>query len=284
MFDTAIIGTGPAGLSAAITLKMRGKSVLWFGPRSLSDKVERSEKIGNYPGLGLLSGTELNEHFRAHADLLGLEIKDRMVTLISRQSDRFMLLADNETYEAQTVLLATGVAAAKGIPGEQEFLGRGVSYCVTCDAMFYRGKTVAVLCADPRFEHEVHDLAALAEKIYFYAAYSGSKLSAENIVRLDSPITAVRGGMRVAEVEQKNGDVLPVYGLFCLRNAIAPATLMPGLAVDGAHIAVDRAMATNYPGCFAAGDCTGRPYQIAKAVGEGNIAVHSILEYLGRMD
>ena len=280
MFDTAIIGAGPAGLSAALTLKMRGKSVLWFGAATGSAKIEKTEQIANYPGLGLLSGRELNERFRAHAAALELAPLDRLVTAVTRLKDRYLLLAENETYEAKTVLLATGVVASKGFAGEADFLGRGVSYCATCDGMFYRGKTIAVFCADRHYEEEVRYLAETAAKVWLSAPYPDCGVDAPNVERLQRPIRAVRGGLRVTELELADGSIVPVDGLFCLRSAVAPASLVPGLVLDGPHIVVDRTLETNYPGCFAAGDCTGTPYQIAIAVGEGNLAAHSILRCL----
>ena len=278
MFDAAIVGTGPAGLSAALTLKMRGKNLIWFGSDLYSGKVERSEKIGNYPGLGLIGGTELNARFHAHAAELGLKNTDRMVTSISPLKNRFMLLADNDIFEARTVLLATGVVNAKAFPGEEALLGRGVSYCATCDGMFYRGKTIAVFCGAKRYEHEVTYLSEMAAKVYLLAGYPDCSLQADNVERLNVPIREIVGEKRVSALRLGDGSELPVDGIFCLRSAIAPASLLPGLQLDGAHIAVDRRMATNIPGCFAAGDCTGAPYQIAKAVGEGNIAAYAMLD------
>ena len=346
MFDVAIVGAGPAGLSAAINLKIRGKNIIWFGSKEMSRKVEISEKIANYPGAGFMSGSELNERFRSHAAELGLEITDKMVTTISRLNDRFMLLAENEIFEAKTVLLATGVANAKGFPGEEKLLGHGVSYCATCDGMFYKGKTIAVYCQDKRFEEEIAYLSEIAEKVYLFTTYQDCGIDLPNVELVDKKIKSLEGEERLTGLTLSDGDPLKkklaaktpedgevsagsmtaevfadgeavagsmtagvsadgeavagsmtagvsadggaivseaslaVDGLFCLRNAIAPASLMPGLQTEGPHIVVNRDMATSFPGCFAAGDCTGTPYQIAKAVGEGNIAAHSVLKYL----
>ncbi|MBQ4581809.1 MAG: FAD-dependent oxidoreductase [Oscillospiraceae bacterium] len=279
MFDAAIIGTGPAGLSAAINLKLHDKSVVWFGSAQGSDKVEKSEKIANYPGMGLISGPELNAHYAAHAQTLGLTVEDKMVTNIMPAEDHFMLLAENEVYQARTVLLATGVVSARSFSGEAELLGRGVSYCATCDGFLHRGKTIAVFCAAARYEHEVEYLAGLAAKVYLYTPYKDSAVTAPNVEKI-APIRAVLGTERVTGVELFDGTQIEVEALFCLRNAVAPTSLLPSLTVEGAHIVVDRQQRTNLPGCFAAGDCTGRPYQLAKAVGEGNVAAHSMLEYL----
>ncbi|MCD8149491.1 MAG: NAD(P)/FAD-dependent oxidoreductase [Clostridiales bacterium] len=280
MYDTAIIGSGPAGLSAALTLKLHDKNIIWFGSEDLSMKVEKSEKIANYPGLGMISGAELNRRFAEQAAQMDLSLTDRMVTTILPMGESFQLLAENEIYEAKTLLLATGAVSGKGFPGEAEFLGRGVSYCATCDGFLYKGKTIAVFCQDPRYEHEVEYLAGLAEKVYYYMPYSGGEFGMPNVRRLPKPIKEVTGDRKVSAIHLKDGSEIAVDGLFCLRNAVAPTALLPGLQMDGAHIAVDRNTRTNLPGCFAAGDCTGRPYQIAKAVGEGNVAAHTILDFL----
>ncbi len=279
MFDTAIIGTGPAGLSAAITLKLHEKSVIWFGSPQMSLKVEKSEKIANYPGVGLISGAELNKRFQDHAAEMGLEPVDKMVTAIMFMNDHYSILADNELYEAKTVLLATGVVSAKGVPGETEYLGRGVSYCATCDGFLYKGKKIAVICGPQRYEHEVAYLAELAEKVYCFATYKDVGPLPEN-VEMIGPVREITGGMKVASIKLNDGSDLAVDGVFCLRNAVAPSTLLPGLELNGPHIVVDREQKTNLAGCFAAGDCTGRPYQLTKSVGEGNVAAHTIIDYL----
>ena len=290
-YDTAIIGTGPAGLSAAINLRLHNKSILWLGASNLSTKVEKSEKIANYPGMGYISGSDLIEKFRSHANEMGLEITEQMVTAIMSGGDFYMLSSGSDVYMAKTILLAVGAAAAKGFEGEEEMLGRGVSYCATCDGFLYKGKTIAVFCGDERFEHEIDYLAELADTVYVYAAYNGGKYGRNGaipagesdsgkIIILPKPIKKVFGEMKVSGIVLTDNTSVSIDGLFCLRNSIAPATLLKDLELDGAHIIVNRAMETNLPGVYAAGDCTGRPYQIAKSVGEGNIAAHSIVEYL----
>ena len=283
MLDTVIIGTGPAGLSAALTLQLHEKHFVWFGSPNYSDKVQKSEKIANYPGLSLISGAELNRQFQAQARAMGLTPTDKMVTSIMPMKDRFAVLAENDMYEARTLLLATGVASAKGFAGERELLGHGVSYCATCDGFLYKGKTIAVFCGAKRYEHEVAYLAGLAEKVYLSAPYKDCAVDLPNVERI-SPIRAVLGKERISGIRLFDGRELEVSGLFCLRSAVAPEALVPGLQVEGPHIVVDRDQRTNLPGCFAAGDCTGRPYQIAKAVGEGNVAAHAIVKYLAEVE
>lgn len=280
MYDVAIIGTGPAGLSAAINLKLHNKEIIWFGFRDMSVKVEKSEKIANYPGVPMTSGAELNALFKAQAEELGLEIEDKKVTNIMPAGDYFMLLANNDMYEAKAVLFAIGSVPARGFTGESEFLGRGVSYCATCDGFLYQGKTIAVFCGDKRYEHEVEYLAGVAEKVYLSTSYRDTSIDLPNVELLSGGIREINGDLKVRSIKLASGDNLDVDGVFILRNAVAPATIMPGLELDGPHIAVNRQCETNLAGCYAAGDCTGRPYQITKAVGEGNIAAHAILEYI----
>lgn len=279
MLDCAIIGTGPGGLSAALNLKTYQRDFVWFGSKTLSDKVTKAEKITNYPGFPEIGGAELFERFQAHMASAGLEITEKTVTSIMHSGGHFMVLADNELYEAKTLILAMGVMAAKLMDGEEELLGKGISYCATCDGMLYKGKKIAVVCNAPRFEHEVEYLAELASKVLYFPSFE-SGMNRENVTVLRDAPVAVHGDQRVTSITLRSGATEEVDGVFCLRNAIAPTKLIPGLQVENGHIVVDRQMATNLPGCFAAGDCTGRPYQYTKAVGEGNVAAHSVIAYL----
>ena len=277
-YDVAIIGTGPAGISAALNLKLHNKDIIWFGSKDFSVKIEKSEKIANYPGVPVISGKEFNNILRKQIEEAELVITDKVVTNITTTKKGFMLLADNEVYEADKLLLAIGTVSAKSMPGEERLLGKGVSYCATCDGFLYKGKTIAIVCASKRYEHEIKYLAELADKVYLTALYKDCEIDLANVERLSSPIIEVSGESRVKSVLLKDGTSIDVDGVFILRNAVAPTTLLKSIEMEGNHIAVNRNMETNIPGCFAAGDCTGRPYQIAKAVGEGNVAAHAILQ------
>ncbi len=279
-YDVAIVGSGPAAVSAALTLKLHNKSILWFGSRLLSPKVEKSEKIANYPGVAMVTGPELNRLFRLQAEELGLEITERRVTSILSTRRGFMLQGGDEIYDAKAVLLATGAVSAKGFDGEERLLGAGVSYCATCDGHLYKGRQIAVYCGSKEFEHEVVYLAELAEKVWLFTPYADCGVERKNVVRCTERLTKIRGEDRVSGVMTADGTELPVDGVFVLRNAVAPAALLRGLEMNGPDIAVNRSMETSKPGVYAAGDCTGRPYQLTKAVGEGNVAAHSILKFL----
>lgn len=280
MYDAAVIGTGPAGVSAVLNLQIHKKNFIWLGSKNLSDKISKAEQVSNYPGFIDISGADLNAAFKKQVEAMGIEITEKMVTSIMPMGDYYALMAGNDFYEAKTLIITTGIAAKNLLEGESDYVGRGVSYCATCDGNLYKGKTIAVVCNNPRFEHEVKYLADLAGKVYYFPRYKVSGSIADNVTVMDQKAKAVQGGMRLDHILLSDGESLAVDGLFVLRDAMALSTLLPGLASSEGHIIVDRAMATNLPGVFAAGDCTGRPYQYTKAVGEGNVAAHSVIDYL----
>ena len=182
-------------------------------------------------------------------------------------------------YDGKTVILATGVSSSREIPGESRLLGKGVSYCATCDGELYRGKRIAVICTDPTLEEEIEFLADLASEVFLCTSYKDCGIRRDNVRHAVGYPSEILGADRAVGIVC-GGETLAAEGIFCLRSCVAPAALLPGLAAEGGHIQVDRQQRTNLPGCFAAGDCTGRPYQYAKAVGEGNVALHSAVEYI----
>lgn len=284
IYDAAIIGTGPAGLSAALNLKIRDKEFIWIGSKSLSDKIAKAECISNYPGFTDVSGEELIAAFRSQTDAMGIEIIEQMVNSVVPLSGHYAVMAGSDFYEAKTIVLTTGIANTATLPGESGLVGKGVSYCATCDGNLYRQKTIAVLCNNARFEHEVEYLAGIAEKVYYFPSYRDVAISADNVEIMSQKMVGIEGEKRASAVKLKDGSTLDVDGVFCLRDSVALSALLPKLETENGHIVVDRSMATNLPGVYAAGDCTGRPYQYTKAVGEGNVAAHSVLEYLAQAD
>lgn len=280
-YDCIIIGSGPAGLSAAINLKTYQKNFLWFGNAQLSEKVQKAEKVVNYPGMPEITGQELVAAFTEHKESQGLEIIDKIVSSIYDMGGYYNVIAENQFYETDTIILAMGVVPANQYLGEAEFVGRGVSYCATCDGALYKGKNIAVVSTSERFEHEINFLADLAEQVYLFPYYKDCKIDRENVEFIRKPIKEIKGGFRAEQLLLGDGTELSVDGIFIMRNAIAPTTLLNRLEVADGHIEVNRQMETNLKGVFAAGDCTGKPYQYAKAVGEGNVAAHSVIEYLG---
>lgn len=279
-YDVAVIGTGPAGLSAAITLKVRNKELLLFGNANLSDKIGKAHLIRNYPGLPDVSGEELAKKLKNQIDGLGISITQELVSGVYAMGGLFLIQTkSNQTYETKSVILATGVSSEKPYPGEEEFLGRGVSYCATCDALLYRDKTVAIVGASPKEEAEAEFMAEIAKKVYYIPLYPGKVSFDKDItVRKEKPVS-ISGSIKADKLVFEN-DELPVDGIFILRDSVFPQSLVPGLTVDGNYILVNRNMETSLKGCFACGDCTGTPYQYIKAAGEGNVAALSAVSYL----
>lgn len=283
MYDIAIVGSGPAGISAAINAKIRNKSVIIFGNDELSHKVEISREINNYVGFANVTGPELNDAFRKHLKDLEIEITPKRITGVYKMKDKFTLLANRENFDAKCVILALGAETVKPIPMERELLGKGVSYCATCDGMLYKDKKIAVFCDNADGEEEVEYLSDLASEVYYSHKFT-SKIDKANVTHLKSRITAVIGDSKVSGIELADGTNLDVDGVFFIKQAVSADVLLNKLEMQNGSIVVDKNMKTSIDGCFAAGDCTGTPYQIAKAVGEGNIAAHSAVKYLSAQD
>ena len=279
-YDVAVIGTGPGGISAAITLRIRNKNVLFLGDSHFSDKLSKAHEINNYPGLPAISGKELAEKFEKHLQSLNISITDEQVTAVYAMGQYFAIQTkSSRMYEADSVILATGVSAAKPYPGEEEYLGRGVSYCATCDAPLYRGKTVAVIGSCREDEKEADFLAEIAEKVYYIPLYDEKPEVQHDVTVCAHRPVSISGALKADKLVQDDGT-LEVDGIFILRDSIQPQNLVPGLQMEEGHVVVDRKMRTNLEGCFACGDITGTPYQYIKAAGEGNVAALSAVSYL----
>jgi thioredoxin reductase (NADPH) len=278
-YDLAIIGTGPAGLSAALNASIRNKRFILFGSSQLSGKIEKAHMIHNYLGLPEIRGVELKAKYLEHLKQMGIAITEKKVTNLYDMSGYFSILANNELYEAKSVILATGVQTGKGFMGEIEYLGKGVSYCATCDGMLYRNKVVTVIAYNREEEKEAEYLAELASKVYYIPMYKEpAQLSSCIEILRDKPVE-ITGSVTVNKLLLKE-HTIETDGIFILRDTISPATLIPGIMTDHNHIKVDRTMKTSIPGCYAAGDVTGKPYQYLKAAGEGNIAALSAVSYI----
>ena len=278
-YDIAIIGTGPGGVSAALTAKNRNKRILLLGSREMSEKVAKAHEIRNYPGLPAVSGEEMAEAFRKHLEAMGIEITEKRVGAVYAMGDYFALQIGEEMIEADTVILATGVVTVNPLPGEKELLGRGVSYCATCDAALYRGKTVAVIGYSPREEAEAAFLAEVCAEVMYFPMYREETALPDHVrvIREKAAGIAQENGKRVVRTD---GGSYEADGVFVLREAVAPDTLVPGLESENGHVKVNRKMETNLPGLFACGDVTGTPYQYVKAAGEGNVAAISASLFL----
>ncbi len=257
-YDLLIVGGGPAGLTAAIHARARNKSVLVVTNEPTASPLCKAAEMDNYPGLPHVSGLELVERLVAQATELGAELKKGRVLSLMPMGDTVMASVGMEVVEASAAILAVGVARTVPLKGEEELLGRGVSYCATCDGMFYRGRPIVVAGNAPDLEEETEYLRSI-----------GCLVTEARL-----PGMEILGNSQVTGVRLPDGTEIPCDGVFLLRSAIAPTQLAPGLELEDGYVKVDARMATNLPRVYAAGDCTGQPLQLAKAVGQGQLAVH----------
>ncbi|HCQ28481.1 MAG: NAD(P)/FAD-dependent oxidoreductase [Eubacterium sp.] len=281
-YDIAIIGTGPAGISAAITAKLRNKNIILFGNKDLSDKINKAHSIKNYTGLPNVTGEELAAALKNHLNDLDIEITEKRVNAVYSMGEYFALQVGKEMIESKTLIIATGVTASKTLKNEDEFLGRGVSYCATCDAHFCKGKDVAVIAYTKEAEEDALFLSEVCSSIKYFPLYDISneifdKYGNIQIIK-DKPI-GFAGNMKAERIICENSSY-DAFSTFVVRNNISADKLVPGLKTDGTHIIVDLQMETNIKGLFACGDIAGKPYQYIKSAGQGNIAALSAVAYL----
>ena len=267
MFDIAVVGAGPAGYSAAINARKRDKSVVVIGQNT--GWLTRAEVIENYPGMPGVSGRAMLDAMRTQAEAMGAQTRSGVVHQIIPLGGSFGLSLGADFVEARRVILCTGARQPRLLPGEAELLGRGVSYCGTCDGMLYRGKSVAVIAQGPEAVSEANFLAGLCESVTFFGA-ADAALDPRVTVCPQKP-EAILGEEQAAGL-LAGGEEKPFDGVFIFREVTALSALLPGVEMDGAFIRVSRSMETSVPGVYAAGDCTGLPLQVAKAVGEGCVA------------
>lgn len=278
-YDIGIIGSGPAGLEAAINAKIRNKKVIVFGNEDLSKKLILAPRINNYLGFYELSGIELKNKFKEHIDKMGISINSEKVNNIYAMGEYFSIMTSKENYETKTVILALGMEHTKPIKGEDVLLGRGVGYCATCDAPLYKGKVVTIVGYNKEAESEANYVSEIASKVYYVPMYADKYTINEKVdIVEDSPVE-ISGQNKVEKLILKNREIV-TDGVFILKDSAPPGELVPGLEIENKHIKVNRNMETNIQGCYAAGDCTGKPYQYMKAVGEGQVAALNAVEYL----
>jgi len=267
MLDVIIIGGGPAGLSAAISARQRGMNAVVISNDGAGSGLFRAQEIGNYPGFPRISGPELLRRLTEHASDMGASLITGRVNTVLPAAGVFNVGYGTEILASKCLILATGVVHTSQFPGEEELLGKGVSYCATCDGMLFRGKRVCVVHLIPEAEDEADYLDSIGCEVV--------SLKTQNI--------RINGEKKVTSITADGEEIL-CDGVFILRRTVAPHLLLTGLDTENGHIRAGASADTSIPGVFAAGDCAGKPYQIAKAVGQGQIAALSASEYiLGRV-
>ena len=286
VYDVVIIGAGPAGIQAAIHASRRKTSVLLLG--RIENSALYSAHIENYAFIdGVTEGKTMLETGISQIKRFGTEVLPEDVLKISRRKDKLfdLELDGSRKITTRTLIFAMGVSKKKlSVPGEKELTGRGVSYCVDCDANFYRGATVMVAGTRSAAIDGALTLLGYADKVYLVAkelVASASLLKrvqeSEVEVIEGTWIKEISGEHAVTDILLENGDTVTVDGIFIelgSKGALELATLI-GVPLDMEQfkfIDVSRKQETNIPGVYAAGDIVGPPYQMAKAVGEGCVA------------
>lgn len=298
MYDLVIVGGGPAGLTAAIyALRARLKTIM-IEKQMLGGQIALSDVIENYPGFPSISGPGLMEKFEEHAKGLGLEVKYTEVQNIVSEGKEKVLKTTEGDIRTKAVIVATGAKPKRlGVPGEKELIGKGVSYCATCDGPFFRNQKVLVVGGGDTAVKEAVYLSKLAAKVY--VVHRRDKFRAEKmhqekmetspkieILRshILKEIKAENGLVKYATVQDLKGSAprdLEVEGVFVFVG-INPTTDFVDVDKDaGGFIKTNQKMETSTPGIFAAGDCRTTPLlQVATAVGDGAIAAYMAENYI----
>ena len=284
MTDVAIVGKGPAGWSCAMTARMRGLDVVVIAPQNDNGLLRKADRVDNYPGMPQISGQKLLDSFREQALELGAEEHFGLVRQIVPLGESFMLLVENDVLEARSVVLAMGAARPQLLAGEEELVGQGISYCATCDGLLYRDKKIAVISSSEHGVEETVFLAGLADAVDYYPLnrHQTDRLPSKAVVIDEKPLSFEKTEMGIVVNTDRSSRCYD--GVFVFRSAMPLNMLLAELETEGSYIPVDRQMKTNIPGVFAAGDCTGKPLQVPKAVGEGNIAALSATEWIAGLD
>ncbi|MHA1776618.1 MAG: thioredoxin-disulfide reductase [Promethearchaeia archaeon] len=298
-YHVVIIGGGPAAISAAIYTHRFDLKTLIIG-EEYGGAISKTYLIENYPGFFDVSGFELMEAFQKHYEHFNIPYKFETVTKIEKDpNDTFIVsVSGGETYHACAVIVATGGKYRKlNVPGEEEFHGRGVSYCATCDGFFFRDKTVIVVGGSDSAAVEALFLSKFAKKVYI--VYRRAKIRAEpiNAQRCDEeekieiiPNTTIKriiGKDKVESVEFNDGTIFPTDAVFIEIGQDPQSELVKDLGVklnDRGEIIVDSFAQTNVPGIFAAGDVTNiREKQVITAAGQAVSAAYSVRDYLEKL-
>lgn len=280
MIDIAVVGNGPAGMSAAINAFARNKTVEIFGRDYKTTTLYKAEEINNYLGMPNVTGKEMMDNFNAHIEKQGIKVNVGRVQQIMAFGDYFMINCDNEIYQAKTIIIATGMNKVSTIKNESDFLGKGLSYCATCDGMLYRGKDVVLAGEIEEALEDVKFLSEICKTVTYVCKDEPEEALAENVRVIKSKIKEVHGDNLVNKVVLANGEEVDTEGLFVIKESIPSATLIDGLELDGNSIKVNRLCETNIKGVYACGDVTGWPYQVSNATGEGLIAAQQAAKYL----
>lgn len=283
-FDIAVIGGGPAGIAAAITAQSKGRKVVLFEAHGFSPRLRSVTEISDYLGLRPMSGTELMDHFVAHLSRTDVFVVEEKVVSLKEAGNGFVVGTPSGNFNADAVVLCTGVSRSNLLVGEKEFMGRGVSYCAKVDGVNYKGKRVAAIATTDDAMEEIELLADYCEHVYLFPRYSGFRPpKRKNITIVIEPPTEITGTDRVTGLHTDT-DYFGVQAVFMFRATDPLNSFLPELQIRGRSVYVDDQAQTNVEGVFAGGDCTGQPWQVNRAAGQGQKAALSAIRYLAKRD
>ena len=296
MYDVIIIGGGPAGLSAGLYASRRALNTLVIS-RDIGGQIAKTPDIENYPGIDKISGIELATRLKGQAERFGAKIIFEETTKVEKLKDKFLVHTLRNKYEARTVILASGKKPRElDVPGENEFKGKGVSYCATCDVPFFKNKTLVIAGGG----NSALDAALLASKyskkvylIHRRDSFTGEQvlIDAVNLtknieVMFESQIKEIKGDKVVKSLLLTNGKEVETDGIIVEIGFIVDHSLVEGLVKldEKKQVLVNNVQETSEPGIFAAGDLTETPYkQAIISAAEGAKAALSCYDYLQKL-
>ena len=299
LYDIAVIGAGPAGMTAALYAVRAGKSVLLLESEMYGGQIVQSRLVENYPGAPEIGGAELAMKMMEPLTAFGVEPTYGRVNALQKIDDRFEIVTDSERYEARSVIIATGVGHRKlEVPGEDRLIGGGVSFCATCDGMFFRGREVAVVGGGNTAVQDALVLSELCSRVYLIHRRDSFRAEARLVERMqkteriecitDTVVTEMQGSPKLESLILKNVKTeetrtLAVSGAFLAVGNVARNEAFRDLvALDEAgFVLTDADCKTSQAGIFAAGDCRQKKVrQLTTATADGTIAALSAVEYL----
>lgn len=290
-YDVIIIGGGPAGLSAAV-YAARYKLKLIVFSKNMGGLAATAHKICNFPSYTEVKGFELMERFTKHAESLGVDVTYDEITKLEKKDKGFIVYTEKEKYKCKKIIFAGGTIRTRlNVPGEGKFLGKGISYCTTCDAAFFKNKTVCVVGGSDAALTSALLLDEYAQKIFII--YRGESFvrgdptwveavnSNKKITKMfKEEIIEIIGDKNVEKIKLKSGKELKIDGVFVEIGGVPETNLLKAFDVEldnKGYIIVDKAQKTNVHGLFAAGDITNNNLkQIVTAAAEGAVAAHAV--------
>jgi thioredoxin reductase (NADPH) len=300
VYDVIILGGGPAGLTAGIYTSRQGLNTLLIEGKKLGGRASGPHRIENFPGFPEgLTGTELMDRFIEQTRKFGVEFKQETVVGLSDMGDTKFVQARGGFYQSRAVVITTGIQRkSMNIPGELEFRGRGVGYCVICDGPFYKDQPVAIVGSGKDAVEDALRLVDTVSKIYVIPGSGGFKEGIEELEELTEhekidvldrvDIESIEGDQVVTHVKLKNGPVerLNVNGVFIILDHVGTSDIIrdSGIETDeGGYIKVDMEQGTNIEGIYAAGDCVRGGMQIVTAAGDGGKAGLAAFRYVNAL-